>query len=593
MVKIYLLKRSLLFNPISERLASDFASTGTSSDDERESTSDVVKQLIQRLDSDGGPKESSDSRKNCFENLTEGLSLKSHGTGGASKIQQNFSSTPAVNRRRSSRLSVGSPARIPEQLLRSSNTDQSENKFLCQDGGREENLNSRKNCSENLTESLSFKPLSPGDRTKMQQNSSTANVKPSRQTVKQNRRHSLRVYSDNVSLLPEQSVCSVNKAHKSNPVAQKTEVQQNGKGKQNSQSPERLSLALSPKDMNILTPVEKSLQADLPPHQISLVQDCVVTELAHRKDSENSSSKSVQRQRSCRVLSKGNASSDKKSTESNLSDAETNKTKSNMSPSRSDLITSKLVKKKRNLYTEPVLDTSLPKPCLSKHTAPESGSTISDVAFLFGTSRKQVVGKQANGKETKLPTSATGRIEKCSVQKSLFEQSTNWQASNETLGTSMSVMYANDTTCPDESRLGNSRLSIDEFQSSKKLHRNNKSGKVARPVKLDQIEESEQLSTAAGSKSHQLTMNAPTKSKAANTKRNRDSASSCDSVEAESAKRRKCNESESEDQLPSPNQINCVQPRLRHARSLVLEPPQSPSGRRTRYSLVVTSLHRE
>ena len=584
----------MLFNPISERLASDFASTGTSSDDEKESTSDVVKHLIQRLDSDGGPKESSDSRKNCFENLTEGLSLKSHGTGDALKIQQNFSSTnlksntPAVNRRRSSRLSVGSPARIPEQLLGSSNTDQSQNKFLCQDGG-----NSRKNCSENLTESLSFKPLSPGDRPKMQQNLSTANVKPSRQTMKQNRRHSLRVYSDNVSLLPEQSVCSVKKAHKSDPVAHKTEVQQNGKGNQTSQSPERLSLALSPKDMNILTPVEKSLQADLPPHQNSLVQDCVVTELAHRKHNENSSSKSVQRQKSCRVLSKANASSDKKSTESNLSDAETNKTKSNMSPSRSDLITSKLVKKKRNLYTEPVLDTSLPKPCLSKHTAPESGSTISDVAFLFGTSRKQGGGKQANGKEKKLPTSATGRIKRSSVQKSLFDQSTNGQASNETLGTSMSVMYGNDTTCPDESRLGNSRLSIDEFQSSKKLHKNNKSGKVARKVKLDQIEESEQLSTAAGSKSHQLTIIAPTKSKAANTKRNRDSASSCDSVEAESAKRRKCNESESEDQLPSPNQINCVQPRLRHARSLVLEPPQSPSGRRTRYSLVVTSLHRE
>ncbi|GFR94961.1 microcephalin-like [Elysia marginata] len=505
---------------MNERLASDFASAGTSSDEEPEGACDVVKQLICRLESDDGGNTSSGSTQNSVGNLKKGLI---------------------------------------------------------------------------------FKPLTPGGIAKLQNELASPSSKANSPTVKGNRRRSLRISSGASPLIPRQSSFPASgEHHKRNVYCENSESQKNDKSESNSHSSNNLSLPLSQKDINICAPSDVALQADKSTKKLSddgLVADVEDTcvnhcskEPASNKDCEKSSPKPKQRRRSSRISLK------EKGISPDIKSGNSDEPYQQMNAGKTEISSSKLVKKRRNLYTEPDLNTSLPKPSesKSKNTLINSENKISDVAFFFGTSENNNQASAINHSRTikrKSVSSINNSHAPILDRKSACNLNTNESASNDTLGTSMSIMYGNDTTLSCEDRSSNSRRSIEEFRCSKKRFKRTKNAKVVEKSKLDQIEESEQTAIPTNSKNDQAHTVAPEKPTKLNAKRDRDPGWSNDSVEAVPSKKQKSS-SEGENQFSSPHQPNHVQPRLRHARSLVLEPPQSPSVKGVQYSIVVTSLHR-
>ncbi|RUS75132.1 hypothetical protein EGW08_017116 [Elysia chlorotica] len=484
-----------------ERLASDFTSTGTSSDEEQQHASDIVKKLIHRLDSDDG--------------------------GNTSR------------------------------------------------------------------EGLSFKPLISGCTLNLQKNLSGVNDSPNTSTIKQNHRRSLRKSSGKAMLTADISACG--EPMEEDPI-KKPKAQQHDKRKLVSHSP---PLALSPKDINICTTKETVPQVCSSSQKShsdkSFGQDTVLdlvdnaaNKASIERECENSGLQSKQRRRSCRNLLKSKHCPGIKSFDRD--DIGPKLTKDNV-----DVPSSESLKKKRNLYTEPVLDASLPKPSQSKRVNGDIASKVSDLAFLFGTSENDspLPSKTvSNRRKKKSSASNNKRHYAFSERKSICDQSSNESSSNEALSNSMSIMYGNDTLSSSEKRFNTSRRSIHEFRLSEKPLKRTQNGKISEKSKLDQIKESEPALKTPEAGGYQAAANGLAKSRAGNSKRTRDSGSSCDSVEANSSKKQKLFSSDGEDRFSSPQQLRNVQPRLRHARSLVMEPALvSTAG--VHYSLVVTSLHRD
>ncbi|KAK3777565.1 hypothetical protein RRG08_021685 [Elysia crispata] len=494
-----------------ERLASDFASNGTSSDEEQENSSDIVKQLIQRLDSDDGEKLNSSSKQNFKESLTEGLGSK---------------------------------------------------------------------------------PLCSKHTANTQKNLPDANFNPNTPTMKQNCRRSLRVSSGR-KFIPVHSDCAAVGETSKEVLIKEPEAEQNGKRKLTSHSPDKPSLALSPKDINICISREKVCQANSPRHRHKgndLVQDTFIPDLVDnaakkpslRKESENSGLQSIQRRRSSRNSMNSKHSPEIKSVHCYQPDPKLSKDKVLVPSSES-------LRKKRTLYTEPVMDMSLPKPLQSKNA-----SKISDAAFFFETLEKDdsPAKNGSNRRKNKSSASANNRHKKFTGQKS-FDLSSNESISNDTLGNSMSIVYGGDTHLSSETKASKSRRSINEFRLTERMFKRTKNRGISEKSKLAQIKEAEQVLRITESGSQQAAPIGMGKPKVVNAKRSRDTDSSCDSAEAISSKKQKLSSSESEDRFSSPQQLDHFQPRLRHARSLVMETPQSVSVEGVQYSIVVTSLHRE
>ncbi|GFO36631.1 microcephalin-like [Plakobranchus ocellatus] len=514
-----------------EKLATDFASTETSSDEERESTSTMVSHLIHRLDSDDRNREGMCSESDSVEYLLGAFNKKLSSPRDFSKSNKNTSRT----------------------------------------------------------------------------------VKKSPTCIVQSRRCGLRVAPGNAHHKSLQTNCEENKTLSKELYNQNTsdceqDSSDRGEKKSDAKKVGEISLAVSPKNINICIPEEKALQADLPPKPILFEKKLVGNKLGKnsiRGESENSTAKDIKRRRSCRVLSKSANemtstsllpySAHSKSKHTCQLDPNSNEAlETNPHSLSSDLIRPKLLKKKRTLFTEPVLNSSLLKPAgENDNTSSEVITGKSDVAFLFGisdNSRPVPAHKTRNNKSVSL---SKGKAERPPSKKSVFNTSSNDLVSNAILENSMSVMYGNDTTLTGEGRVSNSRRSIDEFSLSKKPFKGLKNGKSLKRVNLGQINESDGIAEDDGKAHHQTECDRREKLQAGNFKRSRSSSSSDEKAIFSSRKKQKCSTSESDERLSSPMQLNNTQPRLRHARSLVLEPAQVSFGHRVQYSLVVTSLHRQ